>query len=124
MAEVLDELTRTLGRIFRDKGVMIDWDADEDLYFMGERQDLLEIAGNAIENACKWCKAPGCGCAAEAVGAERMLLTVEDDGSGLPPDRRERGAAARRATGRVGARLGPGPVDHRRTGARAYGGDR
>ncbi|HEV7385273.1 MAG TPA: sensor histidine kinase, partial [Phenylobacterium sp.] len=56
VAEVLDELTRTLQRIFRDKGVTIDWDAADDLYFQGERQDLLEIAGNGIENACKWCR--------------------------------------------------------------------
>ena len=61
VAEVLDELARTLERIFRDKGVAIDWDADEDLYFLGERQDLLEIAGNAMENACKWGRAQGAG---------------------------------------------------------------
>src|SRR6185295_11796020 len=54
VAEVLDELSRTLERIFRDKGVSIDWDAPDDLHFLGERQDLLEIAGNAVENACKW----------------------------------------------------------------------
>src|SRR6185295_2920951 len=54
VAEVLDELSRTLERIFREKSVAIDWDAPDDLFFLGEQQDLLEIAANAIENACKW----------------------------------------------------------------------
>jgi signal transduction histidine kinase len=96
VAEVLDELARTLGRIFRDK-VNIDWDAAEDLYFLGERQDLLEIAGNAMENACKWGRAK-VRVRAETTGAERLRLTVDDDGPGLPE-------AAREAVLQRGARL-------------------
>lgn len=88
VAEVLDELSRTLQRIFRDKGVVIDWDADDDLHFLGERQDLLEIVGNAVENACKWCRSQVT-VRAEATGSERFRLVVEDDGQGLPHDRRE-----------------------------------
>ena len=88
VSEVLDELARTLERIFTDKGVRIDWDADEDLFFLGERQDLMEIAGNAMENAGKWC-AGRVRVRAHALGADRMALTVEDDGPGLTPDERE-----------------------------------
>ncbi|THD79945.1 MAG: sensor histidine kinase [Phenylobacterium sp.] len=97
VSEVLDELARTLERIFIDKGVAIDWDADEDLAFLGERQDLMEIAGNAMENACKWCAAK-VRVRAHARGADRMDLSIEDDGPGLPPDKRE-------AVVRRGARL-------------------
>lgn len=88
VAEVLDELARTLERIFRDKGVAIDWDAPDDLYFLGERQDFMEIAGNAMENAGKWCKSRVRVRAAEA-GPERLQLVVEDDGPGLTPQQRE-----------------------------------
>lgn len=88
VAEVLDELARTLERIFRDKGVVIDWDCDEDLFFGGERQDLMEIAGNAMENACKWSRGK-VRVRARALSADRLRLCVEDDGPGLPPDRRE-----------------------------------
>ncbi|MFC3070954.1 ATP-binding protein [Phenylobacterium soli] len=88
VAEVLDELARTLTRIFTDKGVEIDWDCDEDLYFLGERQDLMEIAGNAMENACKWCKGK-VRVRAAAKGPERFGLTVEDNGPGLRPEQRE-----------------------------------
>lgn len=87
VAEVLDELSRTLERIFRDKGLTIDWDAPDDLWFQGERQDLLEIAGNAMENAGKWGR-KRVKVRAVALGPERLRLTVEDDGPGLPPDQR------------------------------------
>ncbi|HEX3700904.1 MAG TPA: sensor histidine kinase [Phenylobacterium sp.] len=97
VAEVLDELVRTLERIFTDKGVTIDWDADEDLCFLGERQDLMEIAGNAMENACKWCRAR-VRVRAHALGLDRFDLIVEDDGPGLPTEQRE-------AMVRRGARL-------------------
>lgn len=88
VAEVLDELARTLERIFRAKGVEIDWDAPDDLWFLGERQDFMEIAGNAMENAGKFGNRK-VRVRAAAVGPERLRLTVEDDGPGLPPDRRE-----------------------------------
>ena len=120
VAEVLDELTRTLSRIFRDKGVVIDWDADDDLFFLGERQDLLEIAGNAVENACKWCKSR-VKVQAAAAGPERFRLVVEDDGQGLPPDRRaevlQRGARLDETA--PGSGLGLSIIDDL---ARAYGG--
>ena len=88
VAEILDELARTLERIFRDKGLSIDWDAPDDLWFLGERQDLLEIAGNAMENAGKWGKRR-VRVRAVAISPERLRLTVEDDGPGLPPETRE-----------------------------------
>ncbi|HEY8004452.1 MAG TPA: ATP-binding protein, partial [Phenylobacterium sp.] len=120
VAEVLDELTRTLGRIYRDRGVVIDWDADEDLYFQGERQDLLEIVGNAVENACKWGKSR-VRVNAEALGADRFRLVVEDDGPGLPPDRREEvlKRGARLDESAPGSGLGLSIIDEL---ARAYGG--
>lgn len=120
VAEILDELSRTLDRIYRDKGLSIDWDAADDLYFLGERQDLLEIAGNAIENACKWGKSR-VRVRAEAAGEGRLRLTVEDDGSGLPPDRRaevlRRGARLDESA--PGSGLGLSIIDEL---ARAYGG--
>ena len=66
----------------------IDWDAPDDLCFLGERQDLLEIAGNGMENAGKWC-AGKVRVRAAPEGGERLRLTIEDDGPGLPPERRE-----------------------------------
>jgi signal transduction histidine kinase len=120
VAEVLDELARTLERIFRDKGVTIDWDAPDDLVFLGERQDLLEIAGNAMENAGKWCRSK-VRVRAEALGPERLSLIVDDDGAGLPPERREEVVrrGARLDENAPGSGLGLSIVDEL---ARAYRG--
>jgi signal transduction histidine kinase len=88
VAEVLDELSRTLERIFQVKGVTIDWDAPDDLWFAGERQDLLEIAGNAMENAGKFGRRR-VRVRADGAGVGLLRLVIEDDGPGLSPDQRE-----------------------------------
>ncbi len=94
---ILDELAVTLERIFQDKsdgrGIEIDWRCPEDLAFQGEKQDFMELAGNLMENAGKWCRGK---IRVEAVphGEARMLLTVDDDGPGLTPE--ERGQALKR----------------------------
>jgi hypothetical protein len=117
----LEALARTLERIFQDKGVVIDWDADEDLFFQGERQDFLEIAGNAMENACIWCKGR-VRVRTQALAPQRFRLTVEDDGPGLPAERRtevlQRGARLDESA--PGSGLGLSIIDEL---ARAYGGD-
>jgi len=86
VAEVLDELTRMLERVFPEGE--IDWDADDDLFFLGERQDLQEMAGNLMENACKW-RRRRVKASAAMIAPGRLRLTVEDDGAGLPAEARE-----------------------------------
>ncbi|MFZ0269480.1 ATP-binding protein [Caulobacter sp.] len=117
---ILDELAVTLERIFQDKGVEIDWRCPEDLCFQGERQDFMELAGNVMENAGKWCKAK-VRVEAAASSPEQMTLTVDDDGPGLPPDRwgdaLKRGQRMDEHT--PGSGLGLSIVDEL---ARAYGG--
>jgi signal transduction histidine kinase len=120
VAPVLDELSRTLERIFGERGVMIDWDADDDLVFRGERQDLLELIGNVMENACKWCRRRVRADAAPD-GSGFLKVTVEDDGPGLPEDQR---AAVLRRGARLdedapGSGLGLSIVEEL---AKAYGG--
>ncbi|MGA0600063.1 sensor histidine kinase [Caulobacter sp. KR2-114] len=80
---VLEELTLTLDRVFQGDDAEIDWLAPDDLFFLGERQDLLEIAGNVMENACKW-RRRRVWAKAEPISASQFRLTVEDDGPGLP----------------------------------------
>ncbi|WP_221247816.1 sensor histidine kinase [Brevundimonas basaltis] len=85
---VLDEMAVMLERVFEDKGVIIDWRAPDGLAFRGERQDLQELLGNLMENACKWAKRR-VRISAGATGLGQMVVVVEDDGPGLPEDQRE-----------------------------------
>jgi len=86
VAEVLDDLARMLERVFPDGEV--DWDADDALFFLGERQDLQEMAGNLMENACKW-RRRRVTVRAALIEPGRVRLTVEDDGPGLPAEARD-----------------------------------
>jgi signal transduction histidine kinase len=120
VGEVLDELAVTLERVFGSKGIEIDWRAPDDLAFLGERQDLQEIVGNLMENACKWAKRRVRATAAPEPNG-RLSLVVEDDGAGLPEARRaevlKRGA--RLDEGAPGSGLGLAIVEDL---TRAYGG--
>jgi signal transduction histidine kinase len=118
---VFDELAVMLEQVFHDKGVVIDWRAPEDLAFRGEKQDLQEIAGNLLENACIWCKRK-VRITAEFLAADQtMNLAIEDDGPGLDAARFDevlkRGARLDESV--PGSGLGLSIVDEL---VRAYGG--
>ena len=90
---VLDGLARTLERIYRDKGVSITITCELGLKFRGEKQDLEEMSGNLLDNACKWATGRVEMTAEMArelttVGRLWLYLRVDDDGPGLPPDKR------------------------------------
>jgi signal transduction histidine kinase len=90
---VLQSLARTLERINRDKGVAITISSDPGLKFRGERQDLEEIVGNLMDNACKWSKskveARGYLLPTPGEDGRRWLdIEVGDDGPGLRPEQR------------------------------------
>ena len=92
VADVLDALKRTLDRLYGDRGITIGVTCDEGLKFQGERQDFEEMAGNLLDNACKWAAA------AVQVSVVRegqlLVVTVDDDGAGL--SKRDRDEAVRR----------------------------
>lgn len=88
VAPVLERLQRTLQRLYGERGVVIDTDVPADLAFAGEGQDLEQMLGNLLENACKWAR--GVITARVASGAETLTLTIEDDGPGMDADQRAR----------------------------------
>ena len=120
VGEVLEELAHALERIYRGRAMVIDWRASEDLVFQGERQDLMEIVGNVLENACKYGDDRVTAVAA-ARGPNRFVLVVDDNGAGLPAARRQEvlKRGARLDESAPGSGLGLSIVDDL---ARAYGG--
>jgi signal transduction histidine kinase len=86
VAPVVEDLRRTLERIHVDRGIAIEADVAGDLAFRGERQDLEEMLGNLMDNACKWADARvTVGVRADA---DRIVFDIDDDGAGLPADQR------------------------------------
>nr|WP_235945462.1 HAMP domain-containing sensor histidine kinase [Thermaurantiacus tibetensis] len=79
---VLERLQRAVGRIYADRGVVIDIAGDRGASFRGEAQDLEEMVGNLVDNAAKY--GGGRVFVTVAKAGERLLVTVEDDGPGIP----------------------------------------
>jgi len=85
---VLEALTRTMEKIHRDRNVEIRLTVPESASFRGERQDLEEMVGNLVDNACKWAEQHvfvDVSLSSPATrGVEPMLrIMVDDDGRGL-----------------------------------------
>jgi signal transduction histidine kinase len=87
---VMLRLARVMEKINRDKNLRIAFERpDAQLpWFRGDEADLEEMAGNLLENACKWSK----GEVAISMVAERgqseaqLLIRIEDNGPGLTPE--------------------------------------
>ncbi|MGV0761190.1 sensor histidine kinase [Tistrella mobilis] len=93
VAPVAADIARSLERMFarRDPPLSIavdlapDLESRGELDFRGERQDLEEILGNLMENACKWA-AGRVRVSGGAASGDMLLILIEDDGPGLTPD--------------------------------------
>ena len=86
---VLDGLVRVMQRIHAERELtFVVNPVAGAVVFRGEEQDLQEIVGNLLDNACKW--------AAHhvevslAVCGDELLLTLDDDGRGIAEGERER----------------------------------
>jgi signal transduction histidine kinase len=103
VAPALEALQRTMEKIHRDRGIVIEVKADPKAKFRGERQDLEEMAGNLVDNACKWASSRVFIDAlvertAEPGATPTLRILVDDDGRGLS-------AAERAKVSRRGQRL-------------------
>ncbi|MBM3534575.1 MAG: sensor histidine kinase [Alphaproteobacteria bacterium] len=82
VGDVIGDLARTLAQIHARRDIEIDVDVTDQVLFRGERQDLEEMVGNLMDNACKWAGSR-VRVTAKSDGG-RLLLVVEDDGPGMP----------------------------------------
>ena len=95
VAEVVGEIAAMLSKIHAGRGLTLSNDCGPDIGFAGDREDLAEMVGNLMENACKWARTR---VRVSARDGSELVLMVEDDGQGL--DEEDRIHATRR-----GARL-------------------
>jgi signal transduction histidine kinase len=100
---VVTALARTMEKLHRERDIAIAVDVPEHARFRGEQQDLEEMVGNLVDNACKWAQsrvaievvADRAASANEpnATEAHRgkpwVRIIVDDDGPGLTPAQRE-----------------------------------
>ncbi len=83
---LLDSLSLALNKVYQRKGVVITLDISPEVTFIGEKNDFMEVMGNVLENACKYCL--------EFVEVttlhsdEHLTIVVDDDGPGIPQSKR------------------------------------
>ncbi|SHF59025.1 Signal transduction histidine kinase [Modicisalibacter ilicicola DSM 19980] len=82
LARGVDDLLDTLGRIYRDKQIVVERDVPTDIRVAGDREDVLELLGIVLDNAFKWATSR----VAITVGTgETVRIRIEDDGPGVSP---------------------------------------
>ena len=90
---VVTALARTMEKLHRERDIAIAVDMPDHARFRGEQQDLEEMIGNLVDNACKWAQSRvAIEVAADAAGGgkSRVRVIVDDDGPGLSAAERER----------------------------------
>ena len=88
VAPVVHAIARTMEKTNRDKDLRLRVDMPEGAQFRGEQQDVEEMVGNLVDNACKWAasqvfievlvEAPH-----QTGAGPRLRIIVDDDGRGL-----------------------------------------
>jgi signal transduction histidine kinase len=91
---VVDALARTMDKIYRDRGVAITVEGAQTANFRGERQDLEEMVGNLVDNACNWAQSQVSieivlDRADDPLIGDYVRIVIDDDGPGLSPAQRE-----------------------------------
>lgn len=85
LKNALAQLTHTLRQIYADKEVNIIWKIGKDTEFYGDQEDLLEMLGNLLDNACKWCSKTvllDVRDVSDEHGGHAPCFVIEDDGPG------------------------------------------
>ncbi len=85
---VVEGLQRTLMQIYASSRFEMNVDVAGNIAFRGERQDLEEMLGNLMENACKWGRQRITVRGTD--NGDSLLIEVADDGPGIPPQNRRK----------------------------------
>ena len=51
-------MLEALAKVHADKHIETEIEVDPRIRFRGDEGDLLELLGNVLDNACKWCERP------------------------------------------------------------------
>ena len=84
VAPSVTAIQRTLVRLYDGRDLQFAIDIPADHVFRGEQQDLEEMLGNLMDNACKWARSRVAATSRRDAG--RLTITIEDDGPGLPAE--------------------------------------
>ena len=79
-AQELPDLVDALRRLYDGRGLVIETELAGAGEFPGDREDMLELFGNLLDNACKWARSR---VRLRVLDTPGLAFTVEDDGPGV-----------------------------------------
>ena len=87
---IIDKILASMQKVYADKQIHFDVKKPDNFKVYCEEGDIYEIAGNLIDNACKWCnnkiKVSLLNKSQVKQDEYSLILQVEDDGPGIPVD--------------------------------------
>jgi len=91
LLESIERIVSSLNKVHAEKGLHCQVQIKSDLAFPGEEGDLFELMGNLLENAFKWSRGKIKVVAEQLTINNRKILrlSVEDDGNGVPEEKRQ-----------------------------------
>lgn len=85
---VLKRLLNSLDKVYRDKSLQFQLQCDSALSLAVDEQDLMELFGNILDNACKAAQSRVAVSATASEGSN-IEICIDDDGPGFPDDKAE-----------------------------------
>ncbi len=86
--QVISGVCSALSRLHAGKDIALEQELDHDVYAILDAQDLNELVANVVDNAFKFARSRII-VRASAGDRGQAVISVEDDGPGLPPEARE-----------------------------------
>lgn len=87
ISPIVTSITDAMNKVYANKHLSIHLAMDNECYFHGDEDDLMEILGNLIDNACKYCQKK------IWIQIEKndntLVFYFSDDGLGIPPPQRD-----------------------------------
>jgi two-component system sensor histidine kinase PhoQ len=91
VAPMVERLTRSLGKVYKEKEMQFDLELEPESRFFGDEADLMEVLGNVLENASKYGRSRVAVRAVSVPEARALRPGLEfrigDDGPGIAPER-------------------------------------
>lgn len=84
LGQELDALAGVLRQLYRERALQVDVTYPADLRVAADREDMHELFGNLLDNACKWARSRVQ--VSAAATADGVHVIIEDDGPGCNAD--------------------------------------
>lgn len=85
LAPLVQQILAALHKVYRDKSIRFDNQLPQPCPARIDSGDAMEVLGNLLDNACKWCRNRVS--ISAHLQAAQLIIHIEDDGPGIPDEK-------------------------------------